>query len=447
MSKTLTDPLEQSGLAKFRRIAQRPGRLLLLYGLLLTVPTALVQRQSSHWTSRLATVESLVARGTFAIDGSTYSDTVDKVKIGSHFYSHQPPAHAVLTAVLYFPLYHLGLHFSDKRNAAVGILTLATNGLSTMLALVLFFHALTWQNLGRELRLLFTCALACGTLILPYSTTFNVHGVMAVWLFVGLFALLKSRMEENKAKWMFVSGFMFSLCAAMDHGTVFFYAAFGAMLLLRRESIGNIFWFVLPASLTLLPTAAYYYLIGGSIRPFATRPELFSYEGSYWTITDPRVNPFHDKLTGEHWNSPLAAFRYGLACLFGPHGFLIYNPLLVIAIAGLGNTIRRRLPLWREAAAIVCASVVMMTYYFFASTNFGGWSYSVRWFVAVLFLWWFFAPAAADLFTTRKWLAGALATASLVYAVGGIANPWTPPDMGYSAPLVNIGKLLRTHSR
>lgn len=447
LPKTLTESLEQSGRARFRSMAQRPGRLLLLYSLLLAVPTAVVQRESAHWTSRLATVESLVARGTFAIEGSTYSDTVDKVKIGSHFYSHQPPAHAVLSAILYFPLYHLGLHFSDKRNAAFAILTFATNGLSTILALVLFFHALTWQNLGRDRRLLITCALACGTLILPYSTTFNVHGVMAAWLFAGFFALLKSGMAEDKSKWMFVSGFLFSLCAAMDHGTVFFYASFGAMLILRRESLRNIGWFILPACLTLLPTAAYYYVVGGSIKPFAARPELFSYEGSYWTIADPRVNPFHDKLTGEQWNSPLTALRYGLACLFGPHGFLIYNPMLVIAIAGLAITVRRRLQFWREATAIVCGSVVMMTYYSFASTNFGGASYSVRWFVSVLYLWWFFAPAAADMFLSRKWLAGALAAASLVYAAGGVANPWSKPDVGYSAPLVNMRRLLLKHDR
>ena len=275
-----------------------------------------------------------------------------------------------------------------------------------------------------------------------YSTTFNVHGVMAAWLFIGLFCLLKSDRGERKPEWMFASGFIFSLCAAMDHGTVFFYAAFGAMLVLRREKFRNVALFVLPACLTLLPTAAYYYLIGGSIKPFATRPELFAYQGSYWTNTDPKINPFHDKLTGEHWNSPATAIRYGLACLFGPHGFLVYNPLLVIAIAGIVQTIRRRMLFWREAAAIACGSAVMMTYYFLASTNFGGWSYSVRWFVSVLFLWWFFVPAAADLFARRKLLTVALATASVVYAVGGVANPWTTPDIGYSAPFVNIGRKL-----
>jgi len=423
-------------------MARRPGLLLLIYGLLLAISTAAVQRESSHWTSRLATVESLVARGTFAIEDSTYADTVDKVKIGSHFYSHQPPAHAVVTSILYFPLYHLGLHFSDGRNAGFAILTFAINGVSTMLALILFFRALAWHNLSRELRVLITCGLAFGSLILPYSTTFNVHGVMAAWLFIGLFCLLKSDRGERKPEWMFASGFIFSLCAAMDHGTVFFYAAFGAMLVLRREKFRNVALFVLPACLTLLPTAAYYYLIGGSIKPFATRPELFAYQGSYWTNTDPKINPFHDKLTGEHWNSPATAIRYGLACLFGAHGFLVYNPLLVIAIAGIVQTIRRRMLFWREAAAIACGSAVMMTYYFLASTNFGGWSYSVRWFVSVLFLWWFFVPAAADLFARRKLLTVALATASVVYAVGGVANPWTTPDIGYSAPFVNIGRKL-----
>jgi hypothetical protein len=428
----------------FQLLAKKPELLLLIYSLLLAIPTASLQRLSAHSTSRLATVESLVVRGTFAIEASTYADTIDKVKIGTHFYSHQPPAHAVLGAIAYFPMHRLGLRFGEGRNAAYFLLTFATNGLSTILALLLFFRSLAWRDLGWNVRLLFTAGVACGTLVLPYSTTFNVHGFVAAWLFIGFYFLVTSGIGEYQRPSLFLSGIAFSLCAAMDHGTVFFYIAFVVSALIRRVSRKAILWFLLPACLTLLPTAAYYYFVGGSFKPFAARPELFSYPGSFWTqLDDPALNLTHEKLTGGQLNSLEFALRYGFLCLFGPHGFLIFNPLIWIAIWGLVRTIRHRLQFWCEAVAIASASLAMMLYYFFASTNFGGWSYSVRWFVAMLFLWWFFAPAVADLLASRKWIVAVLSAVSVLYAVGGVAEPWPNPGLGYAAPLANIMQVLR----
>jgi len=382
-----------------------------------------------------------VARGTFSIDGSTFASTIDKVKIGDHFYSHQPPAHAVLTSVLYYPLYWSGLHFSTGRNAAYAVLTFLTNGLSTLLALVLFFQALEWFGLNYLARLWTTVAVACASLLLPYSTTFNVHGLVAAWLFTGLYCFLRAQRASGEKRWLLLSGLAFAACAAMDHGTVFLYAAFLALLILRGERRAAA-WFLLPASITLLPTAIYYYWLGGSLLPFAARPELFAYPGSAWVGTG---NEAREHLTGEGWNSPAFAIRYGFLCLFGPRGFLVYNPLIWLAIYGLVRTLHRRLLFWQEALAITCGSAAMMLYFFFASTNFGGWSYSVRWFVALLLLWAFFVAPAVEWIAARKWLAApllALAAVSLFYSLGGVADPWPRPNsMGYLSPLYSINRM------
>ncbi len=419
-----------------------PAYLLFAYALFLALATATLQRSSAHSTSRLATVESLVARGTFTIEASTFSDTIDKVKVGPHFYSHQPPGYAVLSAVLYFPLHHLGLRFSPRKSAAYAILTFLTNGLSTILALAIFYRALAWFNLRQSMRLLLAAGVACGTLILPYSTTYNVHGLVAAWLFIGFYCFLRAGMEESPRQWMLCSGLAFSACAALDHGAVFLYAAFCALLLARRERRQELLWFLLPACVTLLPTAGYYYVIGGSFKPLAARPELFAYPGSPWTDLS---SPNHEDLTGGVWNSPWFALRYGLLCLFGPRGFLIYNPLIWVAIYGLGITIRRRLRFWQEAVAIALGSVSMMLYFFFASTNYSGWTYSIRWFVAFLFLWGFFVTPAADRLASRWWLAipvAVLASVSLFYALGGVANPWIGTK-DYLTPLHSLHQVGR----
>jgi hypothetical protein len=425
---------------KWRHLTTRHAIFALwLYILLLAVASAALHKSSAHSESRLATIESLVTHGTFAIDASTYANTVDKVKIGSHFYSHQPPAHAVLAAPLYFPLYHLGLRFGPGANAAYAILTFATNGLSTVFALVLFFRALAWLQLSESTRVWLTAGLACGTLLLPYSTTFNAHGLVGAWLFIGFYYFVRSGMARGSAA-IWVSGLIFSTCAAIDHGTVLFFAAFFIALLFRGDRRVDAFRFALPALVSLLPTALYYYGIGGSLKPFAARLELFAYEGSPWLN---HSSLYADALTGAGWNSPGFALRYGFLCLFGPRGFLVYNPLALATLAGMVVTIRRRLAFWQEAVAIAAASAAMMTYYFLASTNYSGWSYSIRWFVAMLPLWFFFTAAVWQWLLRMKWLVIALAAASVIYAAGGVADPWPVPrqTLGYLTPIVNLNGL------
>jgi hypothetical protein len=248
------------------------------------------------------------------------------------------------------------MRFSTGRNAAYAVLTFLTNGLSTLLALALFFQALEWFALDYRTRLWTTAAVACGTLMLPYSTTFNVHGLVAAWLFTGFYYFLRAQRAAGDKQWLLLSGLAFASCAAMDHGTVFLYAAFWALLMFRGERRAAL-WFLLPASLTLLPTASYYYSIGGSFKPFAARPELFAYAGSAWVGTD---NNAREHLTGEGWNSLAFAMRYGFLCLFGPRGFLVYQPLIWLALYGLVRTLYRRLLFWQEALAITAGSAAMM---------------------------------------------------------------------------------------
>ncbi len=417
---------------RWQRMVRRPAWLLAGFALLVAIPAAVLQRDSAHTTSKLATIESLVREGSFQIERSTYSDTIDKVKIGEHFYSHQPPGHAVLAALVYFPLYHLGIRFRDGKNPAVPLVAFFTNGLCTMLGLVLMFRALAWWGLNREWRVGITALTGVGTLLLPYSTTVNVHGFVAAWLFFGFYLLVESETAKRPNLWIFLAGFAFSLSASVEHSTAGFYAAFGLDLLLRRERRKHLIWFLLPACLTALPTLAYYFAISGSFKPVAARPELFRYPGSEWGIGDMA-------LTGATRNSLAFALRYAAGCLLGPDGILIYCPLLLVALYGMARCIRQRLRFWREAVAVACGSLLMLVYYSFASTNYGGAAYSIRWLVAVVFVVCFFAGAAKEIVARHRRVTAVLAALSVFFAVGGLASPWQ--HLGYLGPVAKLNSM------
>src|SRR5262245_46567339 len=62
-----------------------------LFAVLVAILSARAYPYSSNDDSRLAAVESLVDHHRLAIDSSRFtSDTIDKLKVGEHFYSDKP---------------------------------------------------------------------------------------------------------------------------------------------------------------------------------------------------------------------------------------------------------------------------------------------------------------------------------------------------------------------
>ena len=152
--------------------------LLLGYAVVLAGFTLFAATISEHSRSRLATIESLVERGTFSIDGAAYQ-TIDKVSIDGRFYSHQPPILAVAGAFAYYPLYLAGFRLIPGERITYNLLTFALNGLPSLIGLVFFFRSLRWTPLPQTLHPLLGASLAWGTLWLPFSVVFNSHGFCA----------------------------------------------------------------------------------------------------------------------------------------------------------------------------------------------------------------------------------------------------------------------------
>jgi hypothetical protein len=75
----------------------------------------------------------------------------------------------------------------------------------------------------------------------------------------------------------------------------------------------------------MLPGLITNYSIAGDLKPLATHAEFFHYPASYW---DTGI----EHLTAAQRNPLPFVLRYAWTCLFGRNGFLLYNPLLIIAI-------------------------------------------------------------------------------------------------------------------
>jgi len=400
-------------------------RLLLGYGALLFAATLVFQRMSAHSTSRLATIESLVERKTFAIDRASY-ETIDKVLVDGHYYSHQPPLQAIAGAAVYYPLWLVGFRLEPGRMTAYPMVTFAVNGLMTTVGLLFFGWALEWSEVSERWRPAVMASLACGTLLLPFGTTMNGHGFSAALIAMGLYFYVRGGR-------LFWAGLLFGLAAASDHALLVFFGVFGLGAVIRIGKAAAEFF--VAGALVLLPVGVYYYAVGHSFAPLAVRPELFAYQGSVWSPS----GDIQHRLTGAAWNSWQFAATYGLSLLVGPHGFLIYNPASCLALYGMAVVIRRRMKYWIEAVGVAAASCMLIVYYAFASVNSSGSSYSVRWFIPFLPLWWFFgAPVVNGWARRAPWWVVALCTVSLFYALAGILNPWPLPDLGYSTPWANI---------
>jgi hypothetical protein len=384
---------------------------------------------NANVASRLATAESLVERHTFRIDESPFVSTLDKVSIGGHFYSEKPPLLALLAAAVYWPLHAAGLELRPGPSLVPFAITFVLLGASFLLCAACFHDGLRRAGLGDTAAAWMTAMLACGTLCLPFNTTLNNHGFTASWLFIAFYGLLRANTREGAlrqaqgrlraAPWLWLSGVAFALAIAADYSLAIFFVFFVAGAIARRRQLrGHVLCLALPVALAVGASLAYNHAISGSLRPVQIQPELFRYPGSYWYGGG-------EHLSGVGFNSAVFTLRYAWRALFGASGFLLYNPLLLVALWMAARRIVKRETLWVEAAVALAASCVFAGYFLVSTTNYSGCSYSIRWFVTFIPLLWFFAAPAMSWRGGRRALLAGVFAVSLVIAVVGVVDPWT----------------------
>lgn len=378
--------------------------------------------------SRLATAESLVERGTFAIDGASFN-TIDKVFVRGHFYSEKPPLLAVLAAAVYAPLHAAGLRMTGR--LAPTLIVLVVLGSSYLLCLWCFLDACARAGLSRGQQAFATSILAVGTLYLPWNTTFNNHGFVASWLFIGLYCWLRARGGDWDSRWTLLCGGALAVAGAVDYSVIPFQLLLCGLTLLQRRWRVSLRVFM-PLLITMVPSLLFNYLISGTLRPLQIQTALFRYPGSYWLTSQ-------EHLSGVGYNSASLTLSNLWLMLIVRDGFLIYNPVLAVAIIAALVAILRRKKYWQEAAVVLLFATLFVGYYCMATTNFGGFNYSIRWFAELIPIVWFFAFPVFRRITFAKAIAiGLLFAASATIALVGTVNPWQGERPGFYANMYRL---------
>ena len=381
--------------------------------------------------SRMALTQSLVEHDSFSIDESTFLRTGDKVYIDGHFYSDKPPLPSMLAALVYWPLYQLGFRLENGWNLSYYLIILLTVKLFWLAAVLAFKKTLVLLQVERDTIPFFVVIFAFASIMFTWSATFNNHSLAASSMAIAFMYYLSGKIERKHTA-VLVSGFFFGLAGAMDIPTSIFLVGFSLLVFnewkLSRTTISFISAALIPLSLHL----AVNYSIGHTLLPLQVVPEFFDYQDSVWG-------------EGVRANSLWVTLYYAIGSLLGTRGFLWYNPLLFLLIPLFvkesisGKTIKL------ESRIFALTGLIFITYYFIFTPNYGGWSYSIRWFVPLLpyfFIYLFKVRKYLDSRRDRQ-LIGVVVGFSILISLIGLINPWSNPEIHAIPVIANLKQLFR----
>ena len=394
--------------------------------IIVLVSLVTINPQINGWNeaSRMALTQSLVENHSFSIEKSTFIETGDKVFIDGHFYSDKPPLPAMLAAVVYWPLYQLGIKLDYGWNLAYYLILLFTVKLLWVGGVLSFYKTLNYFSRDKSLRLWYALIFAFSSLGLTWSATFSSAGMATSVLSIGLmfyFIFAKKGGNSNAL----LSGLFFGLATAFDAVMGIFFLCFAVLIFLKDRR--SILPFLLGVSLPLGVHLTINYSFARTFLPVQFHPQYFLYEGSVW----------HQ---GMHMSSIPAALSYGFWSLFGVRGFLWYNPLLFLLIPALIRRMKQGVDNNRESRAIGVAVLMLFIVYALFTQNYGGWGYSIRYLVSVLpFFYIYLGDIHGRLQTqSQRRLFQSLVALSTLLAIVGLINPWSNPEYHQIAFLANL---------
>ncbi|MFO0956145.1 MAG: hypothetical protein U0800_01620 [Isosphaeraceae bacterium] len=403
------------------------------------IPLSIKPRHSGNVWSRYMTIESIVERGTMAIDRSPLlgpSGSPDIVKWKGRTYSDKPPSLSALSSPVYLALFASGWKMAGSPHQFLRVnlvMVSSVIGLGTFLALVALRRMLQIVPVPKFGADLATLAAGFGTPLLTYGVTFNNHSV-AAGLLTAAFAMVllerpgQRRLPARRA----VAGFSSGLAAAIDlpAGGVLI-AGLGLWLIARAKRPP---WaFAVAACIPLMSHAALQLASTGSPFPVEMTPDRFEYDNSYWNTEE---GTFRETIPRWLW---------GVEMLVGPQGWLTITPVLALGLVGIGWIAARRGDPLRAPALVAGGMIgVRVLYYAFGvrRTDFSGLSYGTRHLLAVTPLAWFFAIAALGRWQFRGlWVASGIFWAvGFIYAWHGMLDPWSRVERRTEPALIFLQK-------
>ena len=383
--------------------------------------------ESAHEFSRLGTVESLVERGTFALDDSTFVDTIDKIRRDGHFYSHQPPLLALIETPVYAALRITGMRFNNSgRLVMTYLFSLFTSGLALALTMVVLSRVFMLTGVDRHHAEMFGVLLPLATWLLPYGLVANNHIVAGLLLAASLLLMLYIEAGERTARVFFALGVVLGLLVAVEIVPVVSFVPLTFVFLVRMRNVTSRLWLACCAGL-LLPLAAHTAAnvrVTGDIIPAGFHHELFAYDGSSFderTLTGTLKHDSVDDAAGYAWTS-----------LFAAKGFFTFAPILMLAV--IAGAIEWRW--WNRARAvrqlILGGIVLSLGAAVLTTNNYGGEAVGFRHATylspAMLIL---LAPWIANRLPWQRTTVVVVATLSMVsMLLFAAARPWSVLTLG-----------------
>jgi hypothetical protein len=355
--------------------------------------------------SRLAAVESLADRHTFAIDDSIFchppADTItrgcppyapddsnnltngtrDKLYINGHYYSDKPAVITILMAGLYKAARLVGLPSAAERpDLFCWMLTVLTSGLAYLVSLFALHRLGRLLGLPERVHILWLTSFAVSTLCLTYTRHVNNHLMMLAVLSVTCWqlVLLVRDGEAGRVSWKRLAalGTLAGLGFNLDFGSgPLFAAALFLLVAYRLRRPGPVGAFVLSAVPWVALGLGINHAIGGVWKPINMVAEYSVFPGSPFTA---------ENLTGFSRHGPRDLIVYGLALLLGKKGFLVFNLPLLMLLPAVPVVLRGRSRLRPELLAGLSWCAASWLLYTVLSNNFGGLSCSIRWFIPFL---------------------------------------------------------------
>ena len=331
--------------------------------------------QATSWNvgSRMAAIESLVDRGTFAIDASPFS-TGDKYRYDGHFYSDKPPLPSVLGAAVAAVLHTFGVDVVRGARVVMYATTVVTVAIPFGFAIGALYALV--RRLGADERWALAVATLGGsaTLAYPYATVLINHVPAAACLLAALDAIVRGRRDDRRLP-LLAAGALLAVAVAIDTSFVIFLAL--APLAIGRAPARAYGAVVVGAFPVLAARGLADVALSGDLRPPDTNAALFDYPGSEF------AHGYIVGSLGARSARELAIYAFNIVA--GTRGLFTYSPVLVFGVIALVRTLRSRACATDRGtyAFVAVASVAYVASVVVGTSDYGGDAYGMRRLVGV----------------------------------------------------------------
>ncbi|MFZ0657409.1 MAG: PA14 domain-containing protein [Candidatus Binataceae bacterium] len=378
------------------------------------------QAADQSTAARFDLMRSILERRSLWIDGFAGYNTADIINFGGHIYSVKAPGTSIVAMLpweaLRLWLMPLLTNHEDLYWALTTYLTivLTTGLLISILCVVMYrFARFLGASEGRSAAL--ALILGFGTIAFPYATEMTGEPFAAAFAFIA-FYLIATFAEDPKWPRAFLAGLLAGLAVLNDYPALLLAAAIGFYLLYRVRRLDAVVAFSAGAAIAAALMFGYNWGAFGS-------PLFFSYQA----FKLPGNTQFPEQAKGFVGLTYPKLVNLWNILIDPQRGLFVCNPVLLLAIPGVGYFLRRRV---FRAELIVTVVAIAGMILFNASYGEsivswgGGTATGPRQIVAAVP---FMVLTFAFLPRSWNWLIGALAVVSVFIMLAATAtNPHFP---------------------